>query len=195
MNTKEQDSLGGPGKDKETRQAELDLILQQTEALTPNQRKQKDKEKEETIIELRSGRKTSLKEVNDYLSSIKQPYQSHFGYDKPYYEYIYKLNWPNEDYREFVKRQEVAVWTVRLIYGRFPDGVVQFLKKQNKFLFEYIRTDKYFQYLSPEAQNLLDDFISDFNRMIVGYNDWDKFEEDYCKKYKISYQNKIEFPI
>ncbi len=190
---KEIDDLSGSGNQRQLRQEELAEILQQTEALTPKQLKAKNKERDKIKVDLRGGGTTSVKEWNDLIVSNRYPSLPHFGYDKPYYKNIYKIKgWPENEHNQFVKRHEVAIWTIRLIYGRFPSGVIQYLRKQNPFLFAYIRKNRYYHYLNEDGQKMLDGFIDDFNRMIVGYDEWDKFEVDYCNKHNIKYQGKLD---
>lgn len=179
-------------KDKQT---ELESILRQTEALTPQQLKEKNKKKEEEKFELQNGEFNSIKEVKDYKAAHRQPYTPHFGYNKPFYKNIYALNkvngWIEEEHKRFAKRPEVAVWTMALIYARFGTDVLRHLRTNNPLLFAYIRKDKYFQYLTKEGQDKLDVFIDDFIRMSIGYSDWDKFEADYCAKYKLNRPQKL----
>lgn len=143
-------------------------------------------------ILLNGGETTSIKDYTAFIASHKQKYFPHFSYDKPYYSGIYRLNkWPEEECKEFVKRPEVAEWTNRLIYGRFPDGVLSYLKKRTPVLFAYIRADKLFRYLNDEGQIMLDKFIHEMYEMMKEYDDWDKFEKDYCEKYELAYQKKL----
>jgi hypothetical protein len=167
----------------ENPQTELDSILRETQALTPDELKEK---KENAPIEFQNGSSTSIREVNDYIEANRQPYKPHFGYDKPFYKNIYRLKgWPDKRHKDFDKPDEVALITLMMIYNQFPEGVVQHLKRQNKMLFAYIRKDKYFQFLSKEGLKQLDLFIEDFISMSIGYDEWDKFEEDYCAKNKL----------
>lgn len=171
---------------KLSKESLLGGIIESTDALTPKQLKDKNKEKEKTKFQLYGSNPISIKEIKDLKAENRQPYAPHFGYEKPFYKEIYRLNgWPESEHTKFKKREEVPIWTWRIIYGRFPDGIRQHLRKQNQFLFAYIRLDKYFQYLNKEGQEMLDKFIEDFIIMSVGYNDWDSFEKDYCEKYNI----------
>jgi len=175
------------------KKSESQDIFQRSDALTPEQLKRRNEEKEKTVIQLIGGDKTSIKKILDLIEDYKQPYKPHFGYEKDFYKSIYELNrWPVQEHRNFVKRKEVATWTRQLIYGRFPPGVFDYLKKKNPFLFAYIRKHKYFMYLSPEGQNELDTFINDFLQMRMGYDNWDRFEKDYCNKYGIQRQQKLD---
>jgi len=70
-------------------------------------------------------------------------------------------------------------------------GVLQYLRIQNPILFAYIRKYKYFQFLNEEGQIELDKFIDDAMMMMMGYDDWNNFELDYCTKYKLPIQGRL----
>jgi hypothetical protein len=179
----------------EDKQSELGSIFQSTDALTPKEKRERDKKKEEEKFELQGGGTNSIKDVKDFRAANKQPYKTHFGYEKPFYYIMYKLNecnsWPIDEYKKFSKRPEVAVWTVRLIYARFGKEAIKHMRDSNPVLFAYIRRDKYFQYLTKDGQDKLDEYIEQFMRMSIGYSDWDKFEADYCAKYKLDRPTKL----
>lgn len=176
----------------EEKREQIKELFEKTDSLTPQQLKQKNKEKELQKHELQGGGSISFKDVKDILAANRQPYRTHFGYEKPFYLNIYKLNgWPEAEHRRFIKRREVPSWTMRLIYARFGKDAINHMRKNNPLLFAYIRRDKYFQYLNEDGQKQLDGFIDDFTRMMIGYNDWDKFEADYCSKYKLDRPGKL----
>src|ERR1700733_15083100 len=123
------------------RKALLESIFDETEKLTQKQLEERTRAREaEPIALLGEGRSTSIKEWKEFIAANKQPYVSHFGYEKPFYKSIYRLNnWPEELHRKFVKDRKVAHWTNRLVYGRFPSDVLPYLKAKNEILFAYVR--------------------------------------------------------
>jgi hypothetical protein len=98
----------------------LNFIYQQTEAQTPPKKKSKSQPDEILKKYLISVGVTSIDEQNKIIADFKQPYVPHFKYDKDYYKEIFRLNaWSEDEYKKYYKPREVAIWTVRLIYGRF----------------------------------------------------------------------------
>jgi hypothetical protein len=173
----------------------LNFIVEQAEARTPQKKKNKNSKDELLKKYLTSVGVTSINEQNKIISQIKQPYIPHFTYDKDYYKEIFRLNaWNEEEFKNFYKPREVAIWTVRLIYGRFMKELptlMEELRAKNKYVGFCIRRYKFFQFLTPEAQIKLDDFIEACIKMMKKYGDWESFEKDYCSKYELPYQQRL----
>lgn len=177
---------------QEDKQLLLESLIQGADALTLEEFNAKIEADEKIKHELIGGTSISIKDIKGLISSKKKPYEPHFGYEKPYFKNMYKLKgWPEEKHRDYVKDDEVPGINNRLIYGRFDPEVFKHLKKENPFIFAYIRKYKYFQFLSEEGQRLLDGYIYDAYSMMEEYSDWDKFEYDYCVKYNLTYQRTL----
>jgi len=177
---------------EENKQLLLESLVQQADALTIDEFNAKIEADERIKHELIGGGSISIKEVKSLIEFKKQPYQTHYGYEKPYFKNMYKLKgWPESEYKNYVKNDEVPGINNRLIYGRFDPEVFKHLKRENPFIFSYIRKYKYFQFLSEEGQRILDGYIHDAYSMMEEYTNWDKFEYDYCTKYNLTYQRTL----
>jgi hypothetical protein len=173
----------------------LSFLVEQVEARTPQNKKNKNSQDELLKKYLTGVGVTSIKEQNEIIAQFKQPYVPHFTYEKDYYKEIFHLNaWSEDEYKNFYKPREVAVWTVRLIYGRFMKElptIMDELRAKNKYIGFCIRRYKFFQFLTPEAQVKLDEYIDECIKMMKSYNDWESFEKDYCTKYELPYQQRL----
>lgn len=163
----------------------------------PQKKKNKNAKDEELKKYLTSVGVTSVSDQNKIISELKQAYVPHFKYDKGYYKQIFRLNgWDEDAHTNFVKPREVAVWTVRLIYGRFMKEmptIMEELRAKNKYIGFCVRRYKFFQFLTPSAQDRLDKFIEECVDMMEKYNDWTMFEKDYCELYELPYQQRLFF--
>jgi P63C domain len=173
----------------------LNFFVEQADALTPQKKKKKNAQDEQLKKYLTGVGVTSIDEQNKIIAQFKQPYIPHFTYDKDYYKEIFRLNlWSEDAYKNYYKPREVAVWTVRLIYGLFMKElptIMEELRAKNKYVGFCIRRYKFFQFLTPEAQVKLDGFIEDCIKMMKQYNDWGSFEKDYCEKHGLPYQKRL----
>lgn len=173
----------------------LNFLVEQADALTPKKKRNKNPDDELLKRYLIGVGVTSISEQDKIIAQFKQPYVPHFQYEKGYYKEIFRLNaWNEDECENFYKPREVAIWTVRLIYGRFMKEmptIMQELRSKNKYIGFCIRRYKFFQFLTTDAQDKLDDFIDDCIKMMKSYNDWEKFEEDYCGKYDLPYQQRL----
>jgi hypothetical protein len=96
----------------------LNFFVEQADALTPQKKKKKNAQDEQLKKYLTGVGVTSIDEQNKIIAQFKQPYVPHFTYDKDYYKEIFRLNfWSEDAYKNYYKPREVAIWTVRLIYG------------------------------------------------------------------------------
>ena len=170
----------------------LNSILEKTKALTPQEKKDKDLEKEALKFKLTGGGSSSIKEEKDKIAQFKQPYIPYFSYSRnDFYKDTYRVKQWDGDYKKYFKVKEMADVTTRLIYGRFNNEVLPKLKEMNPFIAYLVRKYKLFQFLNPDAQKEMVGFINDYDQMIDGYNNWDLFERDYCAKYNLPYQSKL----
>lgn len=170
-------------------------IIQKADARSPEKRKSKNLENEALKIQLIGGGTTSIKEQKEIIAQFRQPYVPHFQYGKDYYKEIFRLNgWNDDEYRNFTKPRDVAIWTVRLIYGRFMKelpSIMEELNERNRYIRYCVRRYKFFQFLTPDAQKRLDDFIDECIDMMRKYKDWDSFEKDYCALHGLAYQSRL----
>jgi hypothetical protein len=173
----------------------LSFFVEQADALTPQKKKKKNPQDEQLKKYLTGVGVTSIDEQNKIIAQFKQPYVPHFTYDKDYYKEIFRLNfWSEDAYKNYYKPREVAIWTVRLIYGLFMKElptIMEELRAKNKYIGFCVRRYKFFQFLTPDAQTKLDGFIEDCIKMMKLYNDWESFEKAYCEINELPYQQRL----
>ncbi|RMB60544.1 hypothetical protein EAX61_06900 [Dokdonia sinensis] len=81
--------------------------------------------------------------------------------------------------------------TNEIIYFRFSQEVLPFLRIVNPFIMPGIRKYKHHQYLTQGERELLKQFIEEATECMRGHADWNCFRIDYCKKYNVPYQLKF----
>jgi hypothetical protein len=169
------------------------FFIKQADARSPQKKKKKNAE-DEVLKKYLTSIGVTGKQQDEIIAQIRQPYTPHFQYSKDYYKEIFRLNAWDDDYKSYYKPREVAVWTVRLIYGRFMKErptIMDELREKNKYIGYCVRRHKFFQYLTPEAQDQLDKFIDDCIDMMKQYADWQTFEAAYCTAYGLPYQQHL----
>ncbi len=175
------------------RQSLADFFVKQADARTPEKKKSK-KSEDEVLKKYLTSIGVTGKQQDEIISQLRQPYAPHFQYEKDYYKEIFRLNAWDSDYKSYYKPREVAVWTVRLIYGRFMKErptIMEELRAKNKYIGYCVRRHKFFQYLTPEAQDQLDKYIDECINMMKLYGDWRAFEVAYCTTYVLPYQQPL----
>lgn len=175
----------------------LNFLIKEVDARIPQKKKKKNEKDEQLKKYLISVGVTSITEQNKIIAQFKQPYVPHFRYDKGYYKEIFRLNaWNEDECEKYYKPREVAVWTVRLIYGRFMKElptIMEELRAKNKYIGFCVRRYKFFEFLTKDAQDKLDTFIDDCIKMMKHYSEWELFEKDYCSLYQLPYQQRLDF--
>jgi len=164
------------------------MLIQQTEDLVKEAQKRKAKREAETI-ELRSGVKISLAEINSVVTAMRQPYEPKFPNEVPFYKEMYRLkNWTHLDPNDYIKPPIVAKWTLEIIYGRFTKDVLPALETLNPAFSNGIRLHKHFQFLTQEAQEKLIEFRDDAIRVMKTCSSWYEFRKKLHAEYGVPYQ-------
>jgi hypothetical protein len=106
-----------------------------------------------------------------------------------FYRQIFKLyGWPVVSDECLLKRPGiVAKITAYLIYMRFPKGVLKELQKLNRKNGDGIRLFKHFQWLTPEGEKLLLQYIKEATDLMAEHHNWNPFIKDFTLKYSNPY--------
>ncbi|RIV19401.1 hypothetical protein DYU11_25200 [Fibrisoma montanum] len=115
-------------------------------------RAEREKKKREDIIELQSGVKFTIAEVERIVTVEPQPYCPLFPYDEPFYKELYRLYYPDRDYKEYPKPHYVGKLTKELIYNRFEKSVFIALDHLNPLIKGRCRARRLFQHLNGDGQ-------------------------------------------
>jgi len=167
------------------------FILDQTEA------KVKDKFSDEKLDKELEKRKLldtiedlwKVKRIDGRLLKEPSDYESIFTQE--YYQEIYKLNgW---EYTGLIAQKPwvVGKYTNEIIYYRFSNEVLPFLRIINPFIIPGRRRFKHHQYLTPGTRIELSKFISEATELMRVCSDWNEFRIKYCKMYNVPYQLKF----
>lgn len=165
-------------------------ILEFTELRLPDRFSDKSLDKENEIIQLISGKQTTLKEVKElknYITGLRRSHSKEFIDE--WYKEINRLNsWIKPESMLYQKPPIVAVWTNELIYGRFPKEVLPTLQQFNRCTEIGIRPHRHFQYLTEEGLVKLRTYINESIEMMKVSNTWSEFRFNYTKKFGLPFQ-------
>lgn len=164
------------------------MLLQQTEDLVKEDLERK-KKRDEEIIELNSGVKISIGEINTLITSTRQPYTPKFPNDVPFFSEIYRLNnWSHLDPNNYTKPSIVGVYISEIIYGRFSKDILPALRVLNPMLPGGTRKDKHFQYLNEDGQKYVNQYRDEAIVLMKTCDNWYDFRKKLFDKYKVPYQ-------
>jgi hypothetical protein len=165
------------------------LILQNTEELTAEAKLRKQKRDEEEF-ELISGRKISIKQINDFVTGSRQPYEAMFPNSIPFFKEMYRLlKWTDKNPDDYSKPAIVGKYINQIIYYRFHQDVQPALKALA--MPDGFRSAKFFQYLTPEGQQHLVSYRDQAIELMKECTEWYEFEVKYGKKYNVPVQKKL----
>src|SRR5689334_12610293 len=95
------------------------LLIERTDELAKEALKRK-KKREEEEIELHSGVKISIQQINDFVTARRQPYSPKFPNEIPFFKEMYRLlKWDDKDPNKYTKPSKVGGFINELIYYRF----------------------------------------------------------------------------
>ena len=114
--------------------------------------------REQEVVELRSGFRITIGEINAIVSASRQPYAPLFPNTIPFFSELRRLSGLDFDPTEYIKPAIVGTWLCEIIYGRFSKEVLPALRAVNPAFTNGIRPDKLFQYLTPQGQVKLEQF-------------------------------------
>jgi hypothetical protein len=170
----------------EERQLLEGLLLERTERQVDEAQKLRRKRNEEEI-ELRSGHKISLKQIEDLVTAARQPYESKFPNDVPFFSEMYRLlGWKDKDPKNFNKPAVVGKYLCELIYNRFHADVLPTL--QTLAMPGGIRLHKFFQFLNEQGQEKLLQYRDEAIALMKTCASWYEFRIKYGRTYGLPVQ-------
>jgi len=181
-------------QEKKNKEFLKDFILHQTESLVSNKYSDESLDKE---LEKRQILKTitdfwKIESIN--INVLNEPLEYEKIFTQDFYKEIYRLhNWQIPDIISN-KPWVVGRFTNEIIYFRFSQEVLPFLRILNPCVLPGIRIYKHHQYLTRGARIKLEQFINEATEEMKNYENWDSFRIAYCSKYNVPYQLKFSFP-
>lgn len=167
------------------------FILDQTEAKVKNKfsDKELDTENEKRRLLDSIDDLWKIKKIDSKVLKTPSDYEAIFTQE--YYIEIYRLN--NWVYEGPIAQKpwKVARYTNEIIYYRFSQEVLPFLRIVNPFIIPGVRKYKHHQYLTPGARVELEKFIFEAVALMKECNDWNDFRIKYCSKYNVPYQLRL----
>ena len=167
------------------------FILDRTESLVKDRFSDKELDDEnlkrklvDTIDDL-----WRIKQFDDKI--LKEPMEYEPIFTQEYYQEIFRLkDW---DYTGIISEKpwQVGRYTNEIIYYRFSQEVLPFLRIVNPFVIPGIRKYKHHQYLTPGMRSELSKFISQAVDLMRVSSDWNDFRIEYCRMYNVPYQLKM----
>ncbi len=146
----------------------------------------KNLDRHNEIIELRSGRKICL---SDFVLNAPDDYWTMFYTE--FYAQIWRLNgWPVKDKKFRDKPHSVAMFTLEVIYGRFYKEVLPALRQNNPFI-GYYRSKKLFQFLTMEAKIQLLKYIDQATDLMKECETMHEFKKRYRTSYGEAFQTSL----
>lgn len=117
-------------------------------------RAERERQKKEVVVELQSGAKFTVGEIERIVVSTPLPYTPLFSYsESDYFKELYKVYYPDRDYKEYPKPYYVSVLFKELIYNRFEKVVFTALDFHNPIIAsKKCRERKLFQHLNEVGQ-------------------------------------------
>lgn len=168
------------------------FIIDQTESKVKNKFSDKELDTENEKRKLLSTIEDLWKIKNIGSRILRKPAEYKSIFTQDYYKEMFRLN--NWEYKGIIaeKPWQAGRFTNEIIYFRFSQEVLPFLRIVNPFVITGTRKYKHHQYLTQGARNELSIFISQATEMMSQFNDWDSFRIEYCKKYNVPYQLKFK---
>lgn len=122
---------------------------------------------------------------------LKTPSDYKTIFTQEYYIEIYRLN--NWVYEGTIAQKpwRVGKYTNEIIYYRFSQEVLPFLRIINPYIVPGMRKYKHHQYLTPGARLELEKFILEAVELMKECSDWNDFRIKYCTKYNVPYQLRL----
>jgi hypothetical protein len=168
------------------------FIIDQTESKVKNRFSDKELDAENEKRKILETIEDLWKIKNIGTQVLKKPADYESIFTQEYYIEMFRLN--NWNYQGVIaeKPWQAGRYTNEIIYYRFSQEVLPFLRIVNPFVIPGFRRYKHHQYLTPGARNELSKFISQATEMMREFSDWDSFRIEYCKRYNVPYQLKLK---
>lgn len=165
------------------------MLLEQKEDLVKAY-VERERKRNEEIIELMSGEKTTLKAL---IAVQRRPYMAEFPNDNLFFPEIFRINFPHLDSKKYRKPKIVGEWIKEIIYDRFAVEVYHTLDTLNPILPGGNRKYKLFQNLNDEGLIELRRFREEAVEIMqtCQEGEWYEFRKKLYDKYRVPYQLKI----
>jgi hypothetical protein len=141
-------------------------------------------------IELLSGKKITINQIEDMVTALRQPYTPMFGTTVSFFREMYRLlDWTDKDPDKFTKPAIVGEYINQIIYARFHKDVQPTL--QALAVPGGIRRDKFFQYLTIEGQQKLEQYRDEAIAMMKQCATWYEFRVKHGRSHQLPVQKKM----
>ncbi|AEV98133.1 hypothetical protein A4D02_33630 [Niastella koreensis] len=188
-------SLPKPQKSQEISEEALqarqllgDLLVRSTNDIARADELKRQRNNE--VIELLNGKKITLQQIRDIVLSSRQPYESKFGRDIDFFPQMYRLlGWTDKDPHAYSKPGVVGDYINQILYARFAPDVRPAL--QALAVPGGVRMDKFFQYLTAEGMQMLEQFRDEAIAMMKQCTTWYEFRVKYGQRYGLSVQSRM----
>lgn len=173
---------------KQQRALEVGLLFEQKEWLIKSQA-EREKKKSEELVVLRGNTITTGEYLN-IISIEPYPYIPKFPYSIPYFKELYRLYYPDRNFKEYPKPRFIGTLFRELIYGRFNSLILPALKALNPIVGINGRRRKLFQHLNTEGQSDLEKFRDETIEIMQKCSDGNHYEfrKKLYELYKVPYQ-------
>lgn len=168
------------------------FILDKTESKVKDKYSDKELDAEYEKRRILDTIEDSWKIKNISGNILKKPADYETIFTQEYYKQMFRLN--NWEYNGVIveKPWQAGRYTNEIIYYRFSQEVLPFLRIVNPFVIPGVRKYKHHQYLTPGARNELSKFISQATELMSQHDDWNSFRIAYCRMYNVPYQLKFQ---
>lgn len=168
------------------------LLFKKTEDLAKEALDRK-KKREEEEFELHSGKKISIRAINDFVTAHRQPYSAKFPNDNPFFKNMFRLHPAlyGLDPNNYIKPPLAGKLLKHLTYDRFGVEILPALVVLA--MPDGIKIDKCHQYLTPKGVEKFIQYRNEANDMMGKFADlqWYEFNFEYCKRYKLVCQPRM----
>ncbi len=166
------------------------MLIQQANDLAAEAQERRNR-REQEVIELHSGVKITLAEINATVTANRQPYVALFPNEVPFFSELSRLSGLNFDPTVFIKPAVVGTWLCELIYDRFAKDVLPALRALNPAYTNGIRPHKHSQYLTLEGQAKLVQYRDEAVTLMKACTSMYEFRQKMLQKYGVPYQVEI----
>lgn len=153
-------------------------------------RAEREKKKKEEVVELQSGLRFTIGEIERIISPDPQPYDPLYSYEYPYFKELYRVYYPDRDYKEYPKPYYVGKLFNELIYdSRFDKTILPRLNVLNP-LITGKRKRKHFQHFNPEGRKECEQYRDQTTDVLKESPNGQPYEfrKKLYEKYKVPFQ-------
>ena len=180
-------------KESQEQQAVLaGMLIKGANELAAEAHERRTRRKQE-VIELHSGVKITLAEIEATVTANRQPYVAFFPNDAPFFAGLSRLSGLNFDPKEFVKPPIVHTWLVELTYNRYPHPkeVLAAVRALNPALTDGHRRYKHSQFLTTEARAKLIQYRDEAIAVMNTCSSMPEFRQKMLQEYGVPFQTEM----